>query len=92
MAESLGNLLNQLFQRNGMAQQIQEYEAVNLWEQVVGEKIAKVTKAKDVRDGKLFVEVLNSIWRNELYYMKPSIIEKINKHIGKKIIHDIHLA
>jgi len=42
-----------------------------------------------VRDGALIVEVENSAWRNELYYLKAELIEQINKKIGKKVIHDI---
>ncbi|MDL1878766.1 DUF721 domain-containing protein, partial [Cytophagia bacterium CHB2] len=53
---------------------------------------AKVATAKDVQDGRLYVEVANSIWRNELYYMKPDIIVKINKKLGQNLIHDIQLV
>lgn len=76
----------------GIAQRVKEFEAVNLWPEIVGEQIAKVTSAKDVQDGRLYVEVANSTWRNELYYMKPDIIAKINKKIGQNLIHDIQLV
>jgi len=88
---TVGDVLAELLQQYGLMDRLKEFDAVNCWADVVGEKIAEHTKAKDVRDGALVVEVSGSAWRNELYYLKPDIIEKINKRIGKKIIHDIML-
>jgi predicted nucleic acid-binding Zn ribbon protein len=89
---SLGELLGELLQQYGLADRVKEYEAVNSWAEVVGEQIASRARAKDVRDGTLIVEVASSAWRNELFYLKAEIIEKINKRIGKKVIHDLLLV
>jgi predicted nucleic acid-binding Zn ribbon protein len=88
-ARTLGEVLQELLQQYGLADRVKELNAVNGWAEVVGEQIASRAHAKDVRDGCLIVEVSSSAWRNELYYLKPEMIEKINKHIGKKVIHDI---
>ncbi|KAA0230701.1 DUF721 domain-containing protein [bacterium] len=92
MAKALGQALQELLHQYGIAQRVKEFEAVNLWPEIVGEQVAKVATAKDVQDGRLYVEVANSIWRNELYYMKPDIIVKINKKLGQNLIHDIQLV
>jgi len=92
MAKSLGDVLQELLHQYGLAQRVKEFEAMNLWPEVVGEQVAKVSAARDVRDGCLYVEVTNSVWRNELYYMKPEIIAKINRKIGQNLIHDILLV
>jgi predicted nucleic acid-binding Zn ribbon protein len=89
---SVGEVLGELLQQYGLTDRLKEFDAVNCWAEVAGEQIANHTKARDVRDGALVVEVSSSAWRNELYYLKPDIIEKINKKIGKKIIHDIMLV
>jgi len=89
MAKSLGQVMSEMLQNYGIAQRVQEFQALNLWPEVAGQKIAAVTKARDVRDGRLYVEVSNSAWRNELYYLKAQIIEELNKKVGTKIIHDI---
>ena len=89
MAQSLGKILNQLLDRYGLAERAKEIEALNLWPEVVGEKIAKVTEARELREGRVFVKVANSVWRNELYYLKPEIIKELNLRIGKSIVHDI---
>ncbi len=89
MAQALGKILHQLLERYGLAQRAKEIEALNLWPEVVGEKIAKVTEARDVRDGRLFVKVENSVWRNELYYLKQEFINQLNRRLGQNILNDI---
>jgi predicted nucleic acid-binding Zn ribbon protein len=86
---SLGDILSELLQQYGIGDRVKEFDAVNCWAEVVGERVARHTCAKDVRDGALIVEVSSSAWRNELYYLKPDILVQINKRLGKKIIHDI---
>jgi len=92
MVKSLGEVLQELLHQYGLVQRVKEFEAMNLWPEVVGEQVAKVSAARDVRDGCLYVEVTNSVWRNELYYMKPELIAKINRKIGQNLIHDILLV
>ena len=87
--QSLGNVLNRLLERYGLAQRAQEITALNLWPEIVGEKIARVTEARDVREGRLFVRVENSVWRNELYYIKQNIIQELNLRLGQNVIYDI---
>jgi predicted nucleic acid-binding Zn ribbon protein len=89
---SIGDVLGELLQQYGLTDRVKEFDAVNCWVEVVGEQIAGHTKAKDVRDGALIVEVASSAWRNELYYLKAELIEQINKKVGKKVIHDIMLV
>mgnify|MGYP001572522136 CR=1 FL=1 len=94
MARTIGNLLNDVLQQYGLTQRLKEFQAVEAWPEVVGENIAKITLAREVRDGRLYVEVSSteragSAWRNELYFLKADIIEKLNKKSGQNIIHDI---
>lgn len=88
----LGDVLTEVLNKYGLSDRIKEFDAVNAWVEVVGEDIARRTKAIIVRDGTLIVEVSNSVWRNELFYLKAEIIEKLNHRIGKKIIHDINFV
>jgi predicted nucleic acid-binding Zn ribbon protein len=89
---AVGEVLGELLQQFGLTDRLKEFDAVNCWAEVAGEQIASHTKAKDVRDGALIVEVSSSAWRNQLFYLKAELIEQINKKIGKKLIHDIMLV
>lgn len=88
-ARSLGEVLGELVGTLGIHAQLQRHEVVNLWPQVAGEKVSKVTRAREVRDGKLFVEVESSAWRNELFYLKYELVKKINSRVGAQVVHDI---
>jgi predicted nucleic acid-binding Zn ribbon protein len=86
---SLGDVLGELVGALGIQTQLKRHEVVNLWEEVAGERIAQVAKAREVRDGKLFVEVASSAWRNELFYLKYELVKKLNSRAGEQVIHDI---
>lgn len=42
-----------------------------------------------MQDGVIFVQVDSDVWRTELQYMKPEIIEKLNHELKKTVIQDI---
>lgn len=92
MAKSLGQILTELLQRNGLTHRVKQFEVINAWPEVAGSTVAHISKAADVRDGVLYVEVVNGVWRNELFYLKPELVQKLNRHVGQKVIHDIHLV
>jgi predicted nucleic acid-binding Zn ribbon protein len=89
MARALGDVLKEVVGSLGIQPQIKKYEIVNLWSEVAGQQVAKVTRAREVRDGRLFVEVESSAWRNELFYLKQELIQKLNRRVGQQVIHDI---
>ncbi|MAV70345.1 MAG: hypothetical protein CMG04_06230 [Candidatus Marinimicrobia bacterium] len=70
---------------NGIAQQ----KAVEIWADVVGEKVANNTMAKSVEHGTLTVETKNPVWRQELLFQKKEIIKTLNKKLKKNIIKEI---
>ena len=59
------------------------------WPEAVGETIAAKTKAQKIKDGILTIKVEDSVWRNELVYLRMDFRKKINEKIGKEIIKDI---
>jgi predicted nucleic acid-binding Zn ribbon protein len=66
-----------------------ELMAVQKWMEVCGEGISRVSEAYKVEDSKLFVRVESAPWRNELLYLKPQLISKLNRVIGREVIRDI---
>ncbi len=87
--ESLGGVLQNLLRNLGLEKRIKEQELVLNWDKIVGEKIADKAKAYKIEGDKLFVRVESSCWRNELFYLKKDIIEKLNYSVKKEIVKDI---
>ena len=59
------------------------------WEEIVGEKIAKVAVPVSNKKGVLFVKVEDPVWRFELTREKSELIIKINESLKKNTIKDI---
>jgi predicted nucleic acid-binding Zn ribbon protein len=89
--ELIGQILNKYLTDLGIYKPIKSYKALNLWHEVVGEKISKVTEPERLSDGKMFVKVKNASWRNELVFHKRDIIDKINRAVGSSVVKDIVL-
>lgn len=62
-----------------------------LWEKVAGEKIVKHTKCTKINNKKIFIEVENSVWMNELTFLKGKLKIDAKKIFGEVglIIEDI---
>ena len=60
-----------------------------LWHKAVGEKIAKNTLPQTIKKNILFVTVSNSVWMQELQFLKEQIRERINKDLPTLTIEDI---
>ncbi len=87
----LGDILKATIKELGIEKPIQQYEALVIWPQVVGEKIASVTEPKHIANGKLFIKVKNAAWRNELVFHRSDLIRKMNEKTGRVTVRDIIL-
>ena len=90
--ETLGDALATLIQNLGFERKLSEQNLIAQWPQVVGDKIAKHTRAVTCEGGKLFVEVDSAAWRHELLYMKAQILDRLNQKAGSKVIQEIILT
>jgi predicted nucleic acid-binding Zn ribbon protein len=85
----IGNALNLMFKDLGFDKKMDQVRAVELWAEIVGESIAQISSAERVSDGILYVKVKSMTWRTELLFQKRNILERIEKRIGGKVVHDI---
>jgi len=75
----VGDLVEGVLEDAGVRDQIRRQSVVEAWDEIVGEKIADVTRAVRVDEAVLYVEVRSSAWLMELNLMKPSILERVNE-------------
>ena len=52
-----------------------------MWEQAVGPRVAEVSTPIRLENGKLFVRVSNSAWRQELSLMRQEILRQVQTHM-----------
>ena len=90
--QSLGEALSRLIKDLGFENKFKEQEVLDQWSQVVGDQIAKHSRAVSCEGGKLFVEVDSAAWRHELIYMKSEIIQRVNRAAQQNMVRDIILT
>lgn len=67
------------------------WEAVGIWPEVVGERIAAHARATAFREGVMMVEVDTPSWMNELAYLRRRIVSDMNERLGKTVVTEIRL-
>ena len=85
MTELLGDVLAS----KGIPQSIKNCNTVLLWEKVVEGEVKKNTEALKVQNRTLYVMVKNSVWAQELTFLKKEIIKKMNEAAGFGAVADI---
>lgn len=90
--ESAGAVLGDVLRGLGLDRRMREFRAVEVWNEVVGEVIARNTRPVGIREGVLFVEVASSVWMQELVMLRGDIAERLNAELGEKIVRRIVLS
>ncbi len=60
-----------------------------LWQDAVGEGVARNASPALVRGGVLHVNVTSSVWVQQLHFLRDMLLEKINAGLSGTKIHDI---
>lgn len=74
-------VLKAMQQRYKLAGKIERAEMPQIWQEVVGERIAGVSRVTDFHRGILHVQVRSGAWRTELTMLHDSIVAKLNKRL-----------
>jgi predicted nucleic acid-binding Zn ribbon protein len=84
------DVLPKLMQRLGLRERLHEAEVIDAWSKIVGEFIAAHSAPVALRDGILYVRVLQPALHYELEQVsKIDILRKLKKRFGSRTIRDI---
>jgi predicted nucleic acid-binding Zn ribbon protein len=86
--KDVSTVLDKLFDKK-TRQRIKDAEALIIWDEVVGEEIAKVSQAESLIAGTLIVKVSHPVWRVELSRMSNDIQNKLNRRMGRSAVRRI---
>lgn len=74
----------------GLDKKVERYEFILHWREIVGDKIADVTKPEYISRRALLVTVKHSAWAQELNFQKPVLLQKLARYLKKgDIVNDI---
>ena len=88
--QSPAEVVPKLMQRLGLRERLHETEVIEAWSKIVGEFIAAHSASVALRDGILYVRVLQPALHYELEKVSMlEILRKLKKRFGGKTIRDI---
>jgi predicted nucleic acid-binding Zn ribbon protein len=88
--QSPSQLMPKLMQRLGLRERLRETEVIDAWSKIVGDFIAAHSTPVALREGILYVRVLQPALHYELEQIsKSEILRKLKQRFGAKTIRDI---
>ncbi len=86
---SVGEVLKDLAPRLGLETRLLELHVRQQWERIVGTQIATHARPGRIRFKKLYVFVTSSVWVQQLTFLKPTLIQRLNEASGDQAITDL---
>ena len=87
----VASILKAVAHRHGIETPLFEHRLRRRWSEIVGDQLAAHTRPDLIRFKKLYLIVENSVWLQQLTFLKPTLIEKINAAAGGPVVSDIVL-
>jgi predicted nucleic acid-binding Zn ribbon protein len=88
--QAAGDLVPKLMQRLGLRERLHETEVIDAWSKIVGDFIAAHSAPVALREGILYVRVLQPALHYELEQVsKIDILRKLKRRFGGKTIREI---
>jgi predicted nucleic acid-binding Zn ribbon protein len=88
---TLKDLVNQFIREEGLEEGLYNTRLYALWDEMLGQTVARHTTKKYVKNHILYVQFDSSVVRSQLFAMRDDIVAQLNKRIGKELIHSIEL-
>jgi hypothetical protein len=89
---NLGSAVATALDRLGLGNKLREQLVIVKWAEVVGERIAGVSRPDRISDGILWVACKSSVWANELTLHKEHIKTELNKTVQRRVVKDIRFS
>jgi predicted nucleic acid-binding Zn ribbon protein len=87
--DSFSIILSGLAKRLGLQTHLFEVRLQQQWRAIIGEPVGSHTWPVQVRFKKLYLIVRNSVWLQQLMFLKPTLLAKVNEQAGSELITDI---
>ena len=87
--DSFSIILSGLAKRLGLQSHLFEARLQQQWREIIGEPVGSHTWPVQIRFKKLYLIVRNSVWLQQLMFLKPALLAKVNEQAGSELITDI---
>ena len=87
--ERLCSILEETLKTMGIAVPMKPYSLWGAWKEVVGDAVASNTRPSGFRNRILFIDVSHPTWVQQLQFLKPTLLEKMNLFLREPLLQDI---
>ncbi|MCO5240575.1 MAG: DUF721 domain-containing protein [Chitinophagaceae bacterium] len=86
---SIGDALKLFLRRSRLRGNIQAMQITDIWEQLMGKTIARYTDKIEIINHTLFIATSVAPLKNELFFQKEKIIQRVNEALGEHLITEV---
>jgi predicted nucleic acid-binding Zn ribbon protein len=90
--QRIDEILARALRKRHVPFRLEDRQLREVWGKAVGPQIASQSRPEHLRGEILLVKVANSVWMQQLYFLKEEIIGKVNTTLGKTSVKDIRFA
>lgn len=87
----LPDILARFLKTHGMASHMLEFTLQEHWIEIAGEHVGRHTRPESIRHHKLHLTAENSVWLQQLLFLKPELLAKLNGIAEGEALTDIVL-
>jgi hypothetical protein len=90
--QRIDEILARALRKRHVPFQLEDRQLREAWEKAVGPQIASQSRPEHLRREIMLVKVANSVWLQQLHFLKEEIIGKMNNVLGKTSVKDIRFV
>jgi predicted nucleic acid-binding Zn ribbon protein len=90
--EKLQGILERIIKGKGWEKRLKEAALLTSWEKLFSPPVSTVAKPLKIESGRLFLQVKEAAWKNELSFQKLEILKKLNSFSGSEIVKEIRFV
>ena len=83
---SITDALVDFLRESGLEQTVMDRQIEEVWPQVMGETVQKLTRSVEVKDGTLYVRVNSAALKTQLFENRFELVRKLNEAVGAPAI------
>ena len=87
----IGDAIIQYLRESGLEQSVLDVQIEEVWPQVMGDVVNRLTRSVEVRDGVLYVHVNSAALKAQLFENRFELVRKLNEAVGAKAIRDCRI-
>ena len=88
---SLSDALVAFLRESGLEKSVLEVQIEEVWPQVMGDVVTRLTRSVEIKDGMLIVRVNSAALKTQLFENRFELVQKLNDALGSQVIRDCRI-